>query len=490
MKAIVIGAGIGGLAGAIRLRLMGHEVSVWESAPTPGGKISEFREGGFRWDAGPSLFTLPALVDELFLLAGKQPADYFQYTGLPVITRYFYEDGTLIDAHRDPEAFVAELVAKTAESAEAIQGLLTKSAKLYAITHHVFLERSLHKFSTYFRKDTLRSALRVHELDAFQTMHKANNRRFRDPRVVQLFDRYATYNGSDPYQAPATLNIIPHLEHSMGAWFPKGGMFAITKALYRLAEELGVSFFFGRIVTEILHDRGNVRGIKVGDADFLADIVLSNADIVPTYRQLLPHLPAPETTLKQPRSSSALIFYWGMKGKYPALDTHNIFFSADYEAEFRAIWKESSLSDDPTVYVYVSSKIEPNDAPEGNENWFVMINTPADTGQDWSTLIAEARAQILRKLERRLGVAIESQILVEQILDPQGIASRTSSHQGALYGSSSNNPFAAFLRHPNFSKKLQGLYFCGGSVHPGGGIPLCLLSAKIAASCVAEDYPN
>ncbi|MDX2284331.1 MAG: 1-hydroxycarotenoid 3,4-desaturase CrtD [Bacteroidia bacterium] len=485
-QAVVIGAGIGGIATAIRLRLKGFAVTVLEAHHSPGGKLTEIRQQGYRFDAGPSLFTLPELVDELYQLAGRDPSAYFRYEALPVITRYLYPDGTRIDAHRDPEAFAGEIERQTGEPRAHVQALLDKSRELYSLTSHVFLTRSLHRLSTYLRRDTLRSALQVHKLDAFRSMHRANRARFRDPRVVQLFDRYATYNGSDPYQAPATLSIIPHLEHNLGAYFPEKGMYDITLGLFQLAEELGVEFRFAAPALRIVHARGRVQGVETAQALLPASVVVSNADIVPTYRRLLPDLPAPELTLRQPRSSSALIFYWGMRRTWPELEVHNIFFSADYQGEFEAIWKRRSLSADPTVYVYVSAKRNPQDAPPGCENWFVMINTPSDQGQDWDALIAQARADILRKLEQQLGAPVAPHIACEQVLDPRSIALRTSSHQGALYGNSSNNPFAAFLRHPNAARRPRGLYFTGGSVHPGGGIPLCLLSARITAELIPD----
>ncbi len=487
MKSIIIGAGIAGLASAIRLRLLGFEVQVFESAAGPGGKLSEIRGGEFRWDAGPSLFTMPQLVEELFELAGLNTAEHFEYSRLPVVTNYFYEDGTRIEAHSTAEAFAEEIHQKTGEAKKLIFQQLKESEELYDITNHVFLERSLHKLSTYFRKDTVISALQLHKLKAFSTMHGANNKRFKDPRVVQLFDRYATYNGSDPYQAPATLNIIPHLEFGLGAYFPKGGMFAITQAIYKLGQKLGVEYHFNSPVDRILHQNGQAIGIHSNGAEHRSDIVVSNADVVPTYRRLLSDIKPPEKTLKQPRSSSALIFYWGLTQDYPELDVHNIFFSGDYQEEFRQIWKVKQAGSDPTVYINITSRMNEGDAPEGGENWFVMINVPANVGQDWDAIIAESRERIIVKLERMLGKAVRKHISTEQILDPRTIESRTSSYQGALYGSSSNNPFAAFLRHPNFTRRLGGLYFCGGSVHPGGGIPLSLLSAKIMTACIQED---
>jgi phytoene desaturase len=483
-KAIVIGAGIAGIATSIRLRLKGYEVDVLEANPYPGGKLAEIWLGEYRFDAGPSLFTRPDLVEELFLLAGKKPEDHFSYQRLPVVCRYFYEDGLVLDAHAEPEKFAAELAEKTEENEETVIQALEKSREIYDITSHVFLDRSLHRWQTFARWGTFQSLLKFGKIDAFSSMHDANEKRFEDPRVVQLFNRYATYNGSDPYQAPGTMHVIPHLEFNIGAFLPDKGMVDIPGSLYRLAKELGVRYHLNSKAEEIIVEGNQVKGVKLNGAMLPADLVISNMDVVPTYRKLLPSLKQPEKKLTQERSSSALIFYWGIKKKMPQLDCHNIFFSADYKEEFDQIWQEKSLSDDPTVYIFISSKVIPEDAPAHGDAWFVMINVPANQGQDWDALIARSRKNILKKLERLLGEPIEPLIEQEDILDPRSIEARTSSYQGALYGTASNNRFAAFLRHSNFHSKVKNLYFVGGSVHPGGGIPLSLLSAKIVGEMV------
>jgi len=212
-------------------------------------------------------------------------------------------------------------------------------------------------------------------------------------------------------------------------------------------------------------------------------------DVVPTYRRLLPDQPAPEQTLQQPRSSSALIYYWGIAREFPELHLHNIFFSADYKKEFEHIFQHKSISSDPTVYVNITSKLEEEDAPAGSENWFVMVNVPHHQGQDWEQLIHSTREAVIGKLSRMLHADLKNVIACEQVLDPLLIEQQTSSYAGALYGSSSNNRMAAFLRHPNFSSRIKGLYFCGGSVHPGGGIPLCLLSARIVGELAPRVIP-
>ena len=488
-QAIVIGAGIAGIASAIRLAVKGFNVKVYEANPYPGGKLSEIESKGFRFDAGPSLLTMPHYVDELFTIAGKNPRDYFQYQRLDSLCNYFYEDGTRITAWADSDKFAEEIASKTSDNSVSVTSFLKKSARIYTITNHVFLEKSLHQLRTYLNADTLKSILQITEIDALRSMNSANESFFRDSKTVQLFNRYATYNGSDPYKAPATLNVIPHLEYHYGAYFPKGGMYSITTGLVQLAKDCGVQFFFNSAVDEIVVENKGVQAVKVNGVVEKVSVIVSNMDVWFTYKKLLPAQQAPQHTLSQERSSSALIFYWGINGEFPELDLHNIFFSNNYHEEFDAIWQRDSISNDPTVYINISSIYKSDDAPSGCQNWFVMINVPANRGQDWDEMIRIAKDNILQKLERILKREIESLILCETILDPRTIESKTSSYQGSLYGTSSNNRFAAFLRHPNFSSKIKGLYFAGGSVHPGGGIPLALLSAKIVGDLVEKQRP-
>ena len=478
-KVIVIGAGIAGIASAIRQAVKGHEVAVYEANAYPGGKLSEFRSGDFRFDAGPSLFTMPQYVDELFSLAGKNPKDAFTYEKLETVCRYFYEDGTRINAWANRDKLAEEIALKTKDPASSVHQFLDYSAQIYAITHSIFLEKSLHRLRSFLNWETFKAVFRFPKIDPFRSMNTANTDFFKDDKTIRFFNRYATYNGSNPYKAPATLNIIPHLEQHFGAYFPKRGMVAITQSLVKLAENLGVKFNYHARVDEILVEDKKVKGIRLNGEIIPADRVVSNMDIWFTYRQLLKNEVAPKRILNQERSSSALIFYWGIKAEFPELDLHNIFFSEDYKKEFAAIWEQQSIDVDPTIYVNISAKYQSGDAPKGAENWFVMINVPANTGQNWDELIAAARKNVIDKLSRMLNRDIAQLIVTEELLDPRSIEQKTASYQGSLYGTSSNNQFTAFLRHANFSSKIKGLYFVGGSVHPGGGIPLALLSAKI-----------
>lgn len=488
-KVAIIGAGIGGISTAIRLAHKGFEVSVFEANSYAGGKLSSFDLNGYRFDAGPSLFTLPNLVEELFELVGKNPKEYFEYIKLPDICHYFWEDATKLTAWAENERFAKEVEDVTGEPAQKILDFLKDSAFKYEVLDGLFLQDSLHKFSTWTSAKALKGYLNLPKLGIFGTMNDANEKLFKNPKIVQLFNRYATYNGSDPYQTPATLNIIPHLEYNIGAFFPKKGMVSITNSLVKLAEDLGVQFFYESKVEEILVEKDKVSGIRYSNISEkniskAYDVVVSNMDVTPTYRKLMPNQKHPDRLLNQPKSSSGVIFYWGIKKQFAELGLHNIFFSDDYQQEFNTMFQEKTICQDPTVYINITSKLKPDDAPEGCENWFVLINAPANEEQNWDKIIADTRQNVIQKVSRILGENIGDLIECEEILDPRTIESKTSSAQGALYGNSSNNRYAAFLRHANFSSKIKNLYFVGGSVHPGGGIPLAISSAKIACKYI------
>lgn len=488
-KAIVVGAGIAGMAASIRLAVQGYSVDLFEKNDYPGGKLSQFSIDGYLFDAGPSLFTQPDNLKALFDLAGEPMEDYFQYQSMPISFKYFYEDGTIVNAYTDNGKLAAEMEEKLGEAPNKVLDYLNDSKYLYEHIASIFLNHSLHKKATLFQSKVFKAIKTLKWKYLFRSMHQVNGGYFTNPKTVQLFNRYATYNGSNPYKAPGMLSLIPHLELNEGTFYPKGGMISITNALYQLALKKGVRFHFNAPVQRIIQQDRLVRGVVVEGKNIFANLVVSNMDVFFTYQKLLGDARMANQVLKQERSSSALIFYWGIKSEFQQLELHNIFFSFDYAAEFKAIFQTGSMHTDPTVYVNITSKCEPGlQAPNGKENWFVMVNCPANKGQDWKALQQTARAAVIAKLNRILGVDLETLIEVEEVLDPVLIESKTASYMGSLYGTSSNSKMAAFLRHPNFSKALKGLYFVGGSVHPGGGIPLCLKSAQIMGSMVEKDF--
>lgn len=483
-KAIVVGAGIAGIATAIRLSLKGFEVEVHEKNTVAGGKMYLIEKAGYKFDAGPSLFTQPANIEELFTLAGEDIKNYFHYDSLSLACRYFFENGKQVNAYTSAEAFANEMEEKLGEPKTHVLRYLRNAEKVYEEVGQIFLNFSLHKAATWLHPRVLRALSTVKFSYLFNTLNEFNYRSFSTPEAVQIFNRFATYNGSNPYSAPGMLSLIPHLEQNQGTFYPTGGMISIPNALVALAEKKGVKFVLNSTVKEIVVKDKKICGITNENGFVSADLVVSNVDSYFTYKQLLGDATSAKKILKNERSSSAYIFYWGVKKSFPELHLHNIFFSSSYEEEFQHLFVKKQFFHDPTIYINITSKMESGQAPEGCENWFVMVNAPANTEMDWEAQREELRRNVIAKLNRMLCTNMEEHIEVEEVLTPLDIEQKTDSYMGSLYGTSSNSKWAAFLRQANFSSQLEGLYFTGGSVHPGGGIPLCLKSAKIVSEMI------
>ena len=486
----VIGAGLGGLAAAIRLASAGREVTVFEARDAVGGKAGQMQleAGGRMWrfDTGPSLFTMREVFEDLFKAAGRRMSDYLGVVPLDSITRYWFADGSRVESWADTEKFDASMEAAGAATAKELAAFRRYSRRIWENTHRVFLEKSLHEPAAMLKDGEFRRGLlKMGLIDPLRRMGAAQKRMFTDERARQFFNRFATYNGSNPYRAPATFNLIAHVEHELGAWAVRGGIFAIPTALAKLARELGVRIRLGERVDAVLTDPRTraVRALRIGDEEAEFDEVVCNADVTTVYRDLLnePDAPAARRYRRMEGSSSALVFFWGMNGVRDDMGIHNIFFSGEGRREFAEIFDEGRCPSDPTVYVNITSKVDAGDAPEGCENWFVLVNAPPDAGQDWEAETRRVRKAVLRRLSAALGGDAAGDIAAEAVLTPPMIAAETSSYRGSLYGIASNSRRAAFLRHPNRSRRFRGLYFAGGSAHPGGGMPLVLLSGKIAA---------
>ena len=428
---------------------------------------------------------MPQYVDELFEISGENPKEHFKYKKKKIACKYFWEDESIFNAYSDKEKFYDECENKFNVERKQIKKYLNKAKKKFDLTRKIFLEKSLHKINSFLNYETVKALFNLNIYQINKNLDEVNQKEIEEKHLVQLFNRYATYNGSSPYKTPGMMTLIQHLESHYGTYIPLKGMNDISNSLYRLAERRGVKFEFESEVEKIEIQNNQATGIIVNNKLKRFDKIVSNSDVYSTYKYLLKEK-LNHNSLKQERSSSAIIFYWGIKKIYKQLDLHNIFFSDNYEKEFKYIFDENKIIDDPTIYVNITSKDVPADSPESCENWFVMVNSPFNTGQDWEKIKNTLRSNIISKLERILKENISNNIVEERIYTPVDLESNTNSHQGSLYGISSNNKFSAFLRHPNFLKKIPNLYFCGGSVHPGGGIPLCLLSAKIVSNLIEK----
>lgn len=482
----VIGAGIGGLTAAARLAADGHEVMLWEKNDAPGGKMNQIEKDGYRFDTGPSLFTMPFVLEELFSYCGRNVYDYLDLRPVEPLCRYFWQDGTRFDASVNLQKTLEQLEHIAPEDAEAYIKFLGYSADLYQKTADTFIMNPLQTMRDL--KSLKKSD--VFRIDAFPTVSTRVNRSFKSPYLRQVFKRFATYNGSSPYLAPATINVIAYIELCTGGYYVKGGLYQIALALEKLCRELGVKMEFGKEIRRIMVEKGAARGVEfTGDEPAVrTDVLFSNSDATFTYTRLLP-----DGALKKRQkqrisniepSCSGFVLLLGTDRKFDKLGHHTIFFSRDYEKEFDEIFQRKKLPEDPTIYVANTSYSDPGHAPEGGSNLFILINAPyLSTSVKWD----EERAReygnlIIHKLENQGLEGLSESIRVREHITPQEFYDVYRSNRGSIYGTSSNQQLSAFLRPRNKSPYIDQLYMVGGSTHPGGGIPLVMMSARHAVT--------
>jgi phytoene desaturase len=478
---VIIGAGIGGLSTAIRLAAAGQEVIILEQNAEPGGKMSRLQAEGFTWDRGPSVITMRHVFEELFSSVNRKLEDYLNLSPIEPLTRYFYPDGSKLDATRDLPAMLTQIQEFHPKDVEGYLNFLAYAARLYRIVGPAFI---------YDHPPTWRSFLRVpirdwFRFDGLRTMDDAIRNYLHSPKLQQFLGRFATYVGASPYQAPATLNVITHVELNEGLWYPHGGVYQITTALSRLATELGVQIHFQNRVTKIQLMDKEVQGVTLASGDFIpAQYVISNVDVTTTHRIFLSE---PSSDKEIQVSGSGFILLLGIARQHPELTHHNIFFSADYKHEFKQIFEQAVPADAPTIYVAITSKTNPEHAPSGCENWFVLVNVPpVGSNFDWTNQAIDYKNRIINLLASH-GYDLQKSICYEAMITPMDLEHETGAWRGALYGASSNNRWAAFRRNPNRDKLIRGLYFVGGSTHPGGGVPMVMLSGKVTAEMVLMD---
>jgi phytoene desaturase len=499
LDTLIIGSGVAGLSAAIRLAAAGQKVLVLEKNGQVGGKMGEITAEGFRWDTGPSVITMRPVFEDLFRAAGRRLEDYLTLLPVELLTRYFWPDGKRLDATRDLQRMAEQIETFEPRDVEGYLAFLAYAARLHRLTGPAFI---------YGDPVSPRTFLQVpvsewRHIDGWRSMQTAINSFVRSPHLRQLLGRFATYVGASPFRAPATLSVIAHVELTGGVWYPQGGIYAIARALEKLALELGVEIQLNTPVDEIVVREKRAVGVRVNGETLAARHILSNVDAAHTYQKFLPAGAVPPgavhaLTHAEP-SVSGFILLLGVRGQHPQLAHHNIFFCQDYAREFEDIFQRGQPPTDPTVYVAITSKRDAAHAPPGCENWFVLVNAPPlasstlrlrggamlrhsaqDAGYDWPSRAAQYRQHVLATLARH-GVDLSGKIITEKMLTPVDIERLTGAHRGALYGASSNNMFAAFQRPHNASPHIQNLYLAGGTAHPGGGVPMVMLSGAAAA---------
>lgn len=478
----VIGGGVGGMATAIRLAARGHQVQLFERRGELGGKLTEVNHAGFTFGIGPSLLTLPQVFEALAAEAGRTLGDLISLEPVDPVCRYHFADGSTLDACRDPGEMAAQVDRLAPGQGAAWLRYYQWGARCWAASERAFLAGPL-DLSALPRRQA-----GVGDLAASapgRTLAGQARRFFTDPRLIQYACRYATYAGSSPYRAPAALGCIPYLEHAYGAWHVRGGLARLRDALARLLAELGVRVHTGAHVSRILTAGHRVSGITVAGQPVPASVVVSGVDSARLYRDLYPHRAMRRRIGRLGPSSSGFLVLAGPRTHIPGLARHNVYFSADYRTEFREIFSHRRLAADPTIYLGCSAGPGPPGGPAGQQSLVLLVNVPAGPPgrPGWSA--TEYQALLLAKLAAA-GLDLRGRLLCTSRLTPADLERRYDGWQGSIYGTAQHGRLAAF-RRPGNRGPVRGLYLVGGSVHPGGGLPLVVLGSRIVADLVGAD---
>ncbi|HEX6499324.1 MAG TPA: FAD-dependent oxidoreductase [Micromonosporaceae bacterium] len=518
-RVVVVGAGVGGLACAARLAALGHRVTVLERSEAVGGKLGRYERstpvGVFRFDTGPSLLTLPQVFADLFAGTGAgnldapepgafdpgvpEPGGFalgaldlaglaaagLDLVPLDPVVRHVFADGTRLDSVADHESFTARIGGALGDrAADDWRRLWRRAARIWRASWRDVLTRPVDSPLT-----VARLAWRLGDLAAVapgRTLRGLGRSYLSDARLRTLLDRYATYTGADPRRAPAALAAIPYAELTFGGWYLRGGLGTLADALLARCTGLGVAVRTGSEVVGVDVAGDRVHGVRLADGGYLAaDVVVANADALAVYRDLLP---APRRAARLgDRGLAGFVLLLGVRGATPGLAHHTVFFPRDYDAEFDAVFgdpgrgRPARPAGDPTVFVTVAA--DATVRPDRHEAWFVLVNAPVHGtsagGVDWRRPgVADAYADRVLAVLARRGVDVRDRVLFREVRTPADLEAATGAPGGAIYGDAGR-----LLRTPNRGP-VRGLYLVGGSTHPGGGLPMVALSARIVAAMI------
>ncbi len=486
-KIVIIGGGLGGLASAVTLAHAGFDVELFEKNDHLGGKLMPVKLGNYHFDFGPNTITMPEVFTTVISQTGENPEDYLDFIPLQAHTRNHFPDGSVFDFTSNQQQMISQLQTIDAPAADNYPTFIKEISRLYKLSERFFFPVTFQSWRDYLSPSL---GFAVFQVRPLESMHHFFQRYFTNPFLVQAFDRYATYIGSSPYQAPATFSMIAYLELVEGVFYTKGGNTRIAEAFAKVARNAGAQLHTNTAVSKIIVEKGKAVGIDLEDGTRItADKVILNGDLLSAFPNLVAEKARPSLSDKKiaafEPSISAFVITVGLTQKLDMLKHHNVFFSSDYKKEFNDLFDASVYSDEPTVYISNSSHTDPSISPDG-DNLFILVNAPALTKEGHLQIDPESYKERIYDFLLSYGVDIRSHLAEERVFTPAFIREKFGSFRGALYGPSSNRRKDAFLRPPNASRDIQNLYFVGGSTHPGGGSPMVVLSGMNVSKKIIE----
>lgn len=494
-QVVVVGAGLGGLSAAISLAAAGFRVAVYEKNAHLGGKLNVLEKEGFTFDLGPSILTLPQFFESLFERAGRRFADYVPSVPVRPHWRNFFEDGTVLDLDPDPERMRAEVL-KLPGGSEVLwqqwQRFLDYSRRQYHVVEEGYLRQGLDNIWDFLRYYGPFRILR--EIDFRRRMAGAIRDHLEQPHLRATLEYFIKYVGSSAYDAPGYMNLMPNIQFEYDLWYVPGGMYGIARGLGKLARELGIGLHTGSEVTAIEHQDRRVTGVVLRSGERVpAGYVVSNMEVIPACRDLLGEPPGFLRKLERfEPACSGLVLHLGTDRVYPQLAHHNFFYSRDQEKHFATVFRDKQLPGDPTLYLVAVTRSDSSQAPAGCDNIKVLPHIPylndehPCTREDYLAF----KERVIDKLERMGLTDLRRHTVVEDVWTPFDIQERYYSNRGSIYGVVSDWKRNRGFKAPKRSRRYQRLYFTGGSVNPGGGMPMVILCGQKVADEIIRAERN
>lgn len=487
--ALVIGAGIGGIATAARLAKNGYDVTVLEKESTPGGRCNQIVRDGHRFDIGPTLFLMPEVWEDTFASLGERMSDHIDLRRIDPTYKVHFDDGLQLELTSDIGKMQTQLEQVEPTAFTGFLNYIAEGSKHYKVSVEKFVGRNFYNIFEYFSLANLPLLFSLKAL----TKHFANvGKYFKDERLKAAFTFQNMYLGLSPYDAPATYSLLQYTELAEGVWYPMGGMYAGIQALVKIAEKLGVKFIYNSPVKRLKVAGSKVEGVELHDGrELTADIFVGNADLPYIYKELLPDVKEAKKLDDKKYTCSTIMFYWGVDKEYKQIAHHNVFLGGEYKASFDKIFDEHTLPETPSFYVHAPARTDSAAAPDGQDSLYVLVpvgHLDARSEQDWDAMVNRARETVLTRLANEKGADdLKEHIKFEIVYQPKVWQERFNLVNGSAFGLSHNFTQVGYLRPQNRHKQYRNLYFAGASTHPGTGLPIVLLSAKLTTQRILKE---